>query len=51
MEQWLDRMGQGNSEKNQNLLAMNDKLFFYLLTFNSKADIMNRYTFNQVRFF
>ena len=26
-------------------------VFFYLLTFNSRADIMTRYTFNQVRCF
>ena len=41
-------MEQRNSEKNQKFLVLNDK-YFFLLTFNSRADIMARYTFNQVR--
>ena len=45
---WLDEMEQRNSEKNQKFLVLNDK-YFFLLTFNSRADIMARYTFNQVR--
>ena len=44
-------MEQNNSEKNQKFLVLNDKFFFYLLTFNSRADFMTRYTFNQVRYF
>ena len=44
-------MEQRNSEKNKIFLVLNDKCFFYLLTFNSSADIMARYTFNQVRCF
>ena len=48
---WLDEMEQSNSEKNQKFLVLNDKWFFYLLTFNSRADFMTRYTFNQVRCF
>ena len=40
------------SEKNQKFLVLNDKwFFFYLLTFNSRADIMTRYTFDQFRCF
>ena len=43
-------MQQRNSEKNQEFLVLNDKFFFLnLLTFNFRADIMTRYTFNQVR--
>ena len=43
-------MKQRNSEKNQKFLVLNDKrLFFNLLNFNFRADIMARYTFNQVR--
>ena len=49
---WLDKMKQRNSEKNQKFLVLNDKrLFFNLLNFNFRADIMARYTFNQVRWF
>ena len=44
-------MEQRNSEKNQKFLVLNDKCFFCLLTFNSRADIITRYNFNQVRFF
>ena len=44
-------MEQRNSEKNQKSLVLNDKCFFYLFTFNSRADIMTKYTFNQVRCF
>ena len=43
-------MEQRNSEKNQKFLVLNDKWFFCLLTFNSRADIISRYNFNQVRF-
>ena len=45
-------MEQRNSEKNLTSLVPNDKWFFsYLLTFYSRADIMTRYTFNEVRCF
>ena len=44
-------MEQRNSEKNQTFLVLNDKYFFCLLTFNSGADIITRYNFNQVRYF
>ena len=44
-------MEQRNSDKNQKFLALMTNVFFYLLTFNSRADIMTRYTFNQVRCF
>ena len=44
-------MEQRNSEKNQKFLVLNDKWFFCLLTFNSRADIITRYNFNQVRCF
>ena len=44
-------MEQRNSEKNQKFLILNDKWFFCLLTFNSRADIITRYNFNQVRCF
>ena len=46
---WLDEMEQTNSEKNQKFLVLNDKCFFYLLTFSSRADMITIYTFNQVR--
>ena len=46
---WLDEMEQRNSEKNQKFLVLNEKCFFYLLTFNSRPDIITRYNFNQVR--
>ena len=42
-------MGQRNFEKNQKFLVPNDKYLFYLLIFNSRAYIMTRYTFNEVR--
>ena len=44
-------MDQRNPEKAQKFLVLNDKCFFYLLTFNFRADIMTRNTFNQVRCF
>ena len=45
-------MEQRNSEKNQKFLVLNEKCFFFcLLTFNSRADIISRYNFNQVRCF
>ena len=44
-------MEQSNSEKNQKFLVLNDKWFFYWLTFSSRADFMTTYTFNQVRGF
>ena len=44
-------MKQRISEKNQTFLVLNDKYCFDLFTFNSRADIMTRYTFNQVRCF
>ena len=51
-QMWLDEMEQRNSEKNQTFLVVNDKcFFFYLLTFNSRADILTRYTFHEVRYF
>ena len=47
-----DKMEQSNSEKSQKFLVLNDKwLFFYSLTFDSRADFMATYTFNQVRCF
>ena len=42
-------MEQRNSEKGFG--TDNDKWFFCLLTFNSRADIITRYNFNQVRCF
>ena len=48
---WLDEMEQRNSEKNQKFLVLNDKRFFFLLTINSRADIITRYKFNQFRCF
>ena len=48
---WLDEMEQRNSEKNQKFLVLNDKWLFGSLTFNSRADIITRYKFNQVRCF
>ena len=48
---WLNEMEQRNSEKKQNFLVLNDKWFFCLLTFNSRADITTRYNFNQARCF
>ena len=48
---WFDEMEQRNSEKNQKFLILNDKWFFCLLTYNSRADIITRYNFNQVRCF
>ena len=48
----LDEMEQRNSEKNQKkFLVLNDKWRFCLLTFNSRADIITSYNFNQVRCF
>ena len=44
-------MERRNSEKNQKFLVLNDKWLFYLLTFNSRADIITRYNCNQVRCF
>ena len=44
-------MEEKNSEKNQKLLALNNKWLFYLFTFNSRTDIMTRRNFNQVRYF
>ena len=48
---WLDEMEWRNSEKNQKFLVLNDKWCFCLLTFNSWADIITRYNFNQVSVF
>ena len=42
-------MQQKNSEKNQKILILN--VFFWLLDFNSRADIITRYNFNQVGWF
>ena len=47
----LDEMEQRNSEKNRKFLALNEKCFFCLLTFNSRVDIISRYNFSQVRCF
>ena len=44
-------MEQRNSEKSQKFLNRMTDGWFYLLTFNSRADIMTSYTFNQVRYF
>ena len=45
-------MEERNYEKNQKCLVLGDKwFFFYLFTFDSRADIMTKYTFNQVRCF
>ena len=43
-------MEQRNSEEIK-FLALNEKCFFLLVDFDSRADIMTRYTFNQVRRF
>ena len=40
---WLDKIEQMSSEKNQTFLVLNEKCFFCLLTFNSRADIITRY--------
>ena len=47
----LNEMEQKNSEKNQKFLVLNDKWFFCLLTFSSRADMTTRYNFNKVRCF
>ena len=49
-QKWLG-IEQRISRKNQKLLALKDKCFFFLLIFNSKAYIMTRYIFNEVRCF
>ena len=46
----VDKMELRNYEENQKYLLLSDKWFFYLFTFNSRADI-TKYTFNQVRSF
>ena len=48
---WLDEMEQRSSEKNQKFLVLNDKWFFCLLTFYSRADIITRNNLNQFRCF
>ena len=42
-QKWLDEMKQRNSEKNRKFLVLKDKWFFYLFTFNSKADVMTKW--------
>ena len=44
-------MEQRNFEKNQVFGTVNGKWYFWLLTFSSRADIITRCNFNQVRFF
>ena len=43
-------MEQRKYQKNQKYLVLSDRWFFYLFTFNSRADI-TKHTFNQVRSF
>ena len=46
VRKWLDEMEQRNSEKGFG--PVNDKWFFLLLIFNSRADIITRYNFSNV---
>ena len=49
---WLDEMEKEEFwEKSKGFGSVNDKWFFWLLTFNSGADIITRYNCNQARCF
>ena len=45
------KWNRGILKKNQKFLVLTDKWFFCLFTFNSRADFITRYNFDQVRCF